>query len=180
MYVFSQMHDAVFLKALAPIQILHNLHLDMNEIHIITLYPSCSNQSVFSLTCRKRVILPQEKIYPNWLCEVGILFHSRHTNGAVSCGRGSLDRTYGGHFTHTSLESDMKKYANVQFFSVLLRFCVFVGVVTLPAYRSVSNGTRLGMDGYLLWLLAFAQSCCSFWECFPCCSLVCYSDLIES
>ena len=33
-------------------------------------------------------------------------------------------------------------------------FLCFVCVVTLPAYRFVSNGTRLGMDGYLPWLLA--------------------------
>ena len=37
----------------------------------------------------------------------------------------------------------------------------FVRVVMLPAYRSVSNSTRLGMGGYLLWLLAVAQSCYS-------------------
>ena len=40
-------------------------------------------------------------------------------------------------------------------FLVSLRFCVFVRVVTLPAYRFVSNGTRLGMDG----LLTMAPSC---------------------
>ena len=61
-------------------------------------------------------------------------------------------------------------------FLVSLRFCVFARVVTLPAYRFVSNGTRLGMDGYLLWLLAVVQSCYSFWERFPCCSLAFYSD----
>ena len=38
----------------------------------------------------------------------------------------------------------------------------FVRVVTLLVYHFVSNGTRLGMDGYLLWLLAVAQSCYSF------------------
>ena len=60
-------------------------------------------------------------------------------------------------------------------FLVLLSF---VRVVMLPAYRVVSNDTRLEMDGYLLWLLVVAQSCYSFWECFPCCSLVCYSVLM--
>ena len=44
-------------------------------------------------------------------------------------------------------------------FLVSLRF---VRVVTLPVYHFVSNDTRLGMDGYLLWLLAVAQSCYSF------------------
>ena len=38
----------------------------------------------------------------------------------------------------------------------------FVRVVTLPAYRFASNSTRLGMDGYLLWLLAVTQSRYSF------------------
>ena len=89
----------------------------------------------------------------------------------VAGGWGSLGRSYGGYFTHKLSESDMEKYSKL----VLLRFCVFMRVVMLPAYRFVSNGTRLGMDGYLLWLLAVVQSCYSFWECFPCCSLAFYS-----
>ena len=38
----------------------------------------------------------------------------------------------------------------------------FVRVVMLLVYRFVSNGARFGMDGYLLWLIAVAQSCYSF------------------
>ena len=67
--------------------------------------------------------------------------------------------------------------------SSFAEFLCFVCVVTLPVCHFVSNGTRLGIDGYLLWLLAVVQSCYSFWECFTCCSVVCYSFmsvLIES
>ena len=68
----------------------------------------------------------------------------------------------------------VEQYAKLSYcFLVSMRFCVFVRVVMLPAYRLVSNCTRLGLDGYLLWLLAVAHTCCSFWECFPCRSLVC-------
>ena len=41
---------------------------------------------------------------------------------------------------------DMVSYC----FLVLLRFCAFMHVVTLPASRFVSNGTRLRMDAYSL------------------------------
>jgi len=63
MYVFSQMMLSSS-RHWHPFKFFHNLHLDMNEIHIITLYPSRSNQSVFSIMCRKRVILPHEKYIP--------------------------------------------------------------------------------------------------------------------
>ena len=35
-------------------------------------------------------------------------------------------------------------------FLVSLRLCVFICVVSLPAYRFMSKGTGLRMDGYLL------------------------------
>ena len=63
-------------------------------------------------------------------------FRSSRSNGekaTVAGGWGSLGRSYGGYFTHKSLESDMEKYSKL----VLLRFCVFMRVVTLPAYRFV-------------------------------------------
>ena len=102
---------------------------------------------------------------PRLLREAGTRFHSSRSNGekaAVAGGWGSLGRTHGGYFTYKLLESDMEKYGKLLFSS----FVSFVHGV-LPAYNFVSNGTRLGMDGYLLWLLAVAQSCYSFWSAFP-------------
>ena len=95
----------------------------------------------------------------------------------VPGGGGSLGRTYGGYFTRESVESDMEKYGKLLFssFAEILCFCACGNAASLCF---VSNGTRLGMDGYLLWLLAVTQSC--YKECFLCCSLVLYSVLIES
>ena len=51
-------------------------------------------------------------------------------------------------------------------FSNLAEILCFVHVVTLPAYHFMSSVTTLGIDAYLLWLLALIQPCYSLWECF--------------
>ena len=50
-------------------------------------------------------------------------------------------------------------------------FCVFVHVATLPAYRFFcKTDTRLGLDGYLPWLLAVVHVCYNCWECVATCT----------
>ena len=109
----------------------------------------------------------QETRYSNCLLrEAGIQFCSSRSNdekGAVAIvasgwvggggGGGGLGRTYGGYFIL------------INRFLVFLRFCFCAYGNAVSLYHFVSNGTRLGMDGYLL---AVIQSCCSFGEGFPC------------
>ena len=64
-------------------------------------------------------------------------FRSSRSNGekaTVAGGWGSLGRSYGGYFTHKSLESDMEKYGKLLFssFAEILCFCACGNAASLP------------------------------------------------